>query len=200
MVFWGKKKTEISPKVDDRSNSPLSELSNDLVGAEDWKKSKFGYLTGFSPAKRAVASIGSAAKDSTSRTRSLATMLFSQPDVAGIENHEAYSDYHEKFLESQRVHRLSASDLKRLISNTYRAGRFYIALSAINLVVTVGLTVYSFSELSFRSLLNLGPLPLLMALAFRNLYTNWMARNQVLAPISVYFSSKDWFPKIRSKE
>lgn len=195
MAFWSKKEKHKAPKVDSRPADPLSELSNDLMGTEDWKKSKLGYLTGFTPAKRAVGSIGSTGKDAVNRTRGLATMLFSSNDVASIENHEAYSDFHAKFLESQRIHRLSASDLKRLITNTYRAGRFYIALSAVNLLVTVGLTAYSFPDLSFRSVMNIGPLPLLLALAFRNVYTNWMARNQVLAPVSAYFSSKEYFPK-----
>ncbi len=195
MALWPKKKIQKSSEGDTRPAAPLSELSNDLMGTEDWKKSKLGYLTGFTPAKRAVASIGVTGKDAVSRTRGLATMLFSQNEVEGIENHESYSDYHAKFLASQRTHQLSANDLRRLITNTNRAGRFYLALSAVNVAVTVGLTAYSFPDLSFRSLMNIGPLPLLLALAFRNVYTNWMARNQVLAPVSVYFASKDYFPK-----
>lgn len=195
MAVWTKKEKQKVSEVEPRSAAPLSELSNDLMGTEDWKKSKLGYLTGFTPAKRAVASIGLTGKDAVTRTRGLATMLFSQNDVEGIENHEAYSDYHAKFLESQRIHKLSANELKRLIENTYRAGRFYLVLSALNLLVTVGLTTYSFPDLSFRSVMNIGPLPLLLALAFRNLYTNWMARNQVLAPVSAYFASKDYLPK-----
>ena len=195
MALWPKKKNQKVSDADKRPAAPLSELSNDLMGTEDWKKSKLGYLTGFTPAKRAVASIGSTGKDAVSRTRGLATMLFSNNDVQGIENHEAYSDYHAKYVASLRVHQLNGTDVKRLLANTYRAGRFYLLLSGLNLVITIGLTAYSFPELSFRSFMNIGPLPLLLALTFRNIYTNWMVRNEVLAPVSAYFASKDYFPK-----
>lgn len=170
-------------------------IKNDLLGVEDWKRSKIGYITGFSSAYRMVASIGSSVSDSKSRLASLLEAV--NPDgekVASLPDSLLDESFSLKFEEAARLHRRTDKDLLIIIRNTARNGYFFLLCTFACLAISLATVFMWPPQGAFSAIVRLGPAPLAAALAFRSLYTNWMFRNRVLCPPIHFIRSKRWLP------
>lgn len=166
-------------------------VKEDLVGVSDWKGSKFGFLTGYSAARRSVATIGRSWSDSRARTAGMFRDLLRREEVPSLEDG---GDAAERFEASMRLHRRSERDLENILVNTARAGTLYGAITALGLAFGFW-TMYEFPPASAVSVIaRFGPLPMLLALAVKHLYTNWMVRRRRLDGIGMFLASLDWMP------
>lgn len=170
-------------------------IKNDLLGVEDWRRSKIGYITGFSSAYRMVAGIGNSVSDSKNRLTSLLEAVNPDGDeVAGLPASLLDESFSLKFEEAARLHRRTDKDLLTTIRNTARNGYFFLVCTFGCLVISMTTAFIWPPEGPFSAIVRLGPAPLAAALAFRSLYTNWMFRNRVLCPPIHFIRSKRWLP------
>ncbi|TLX17121.1 hypothetical protein [Rhizobium sp. MHM7A] len=190
----------ISVPVEDKL-SIKSTLKNDLLGAEDWKRSKIGYLTGFSAFSRMGKSFVGNIGDSYGRTAALWRNLFPPnsdlPELpAPTDGETAYS----RFSAAQRQHARSDTDILRSIINTRRSAYFYLAIAFIGLIyASVSIYVWpptGLIDVAFRFCVP----ALLLVFTIRAAYTNWMFRNKALFTLREFFLSGEWLPKDNFKK
>jgi hypothetical protein len=171
-------------------------FKNDLLGVDDFKRSKIGFITGFSAANKAVSTLGNSITEAGGRINGLYTGL-TRPEsgVPSFEDNAFTADARERFIESTRIHRLREGDLLRIVRNTARQGWTYFAFTI--LCVAVCITTYFIWPPAgfFSAFFRLGPMPLFAALTFKSFFTNWMVRNRILTGPGPYFRSGDWFPR-----
>lgn len=151
-------------------------------------------LTGFNVGKTVVNDTYNTSADSLSRTKGLYKSLVDGENVASVEGHDQLTP-EERFVESMRLHGKRERELPAMIMNTYRSGMLYLFLSVAMMVVSV-VGIYAYQPTSFFGFIAwFGPLPLLMAMAFKHSYSNWMFRYRRLdSPVS-FFLSGDVLPK-----
>lgn len=173
-----------------------STLKNDLLGADDWKRSKIGYLTGFSAFSRMGKSFIGNIGDSYERTATLWRNLFppssSLPELpAPTDGETAYS----RFSAAQRQHGRTDRDILRSIVNTRRSAYFYFAIALIGIIyISVSMYVWpptGLIDVAFRFCIPV----LLLVFAIRAAYTNWMFRNKALFTMKEFILSGEWLPK-----
>jgi hypothetical protein len=202
MPFF-KKKKPVPPPVPmevqnaDTKSAIVSSLKNDVLGADEWKRSKLGYITGVTVAGKAIGSIANSARDSTSRTKTLwADVTRSQtPDVPELDDPTRFADAKERFSEAMRVQGVTEADLRRIMRNTKRAGHLYGWLTLGSVAVVIGSFIFWTPNGIVEIVTRFGLSILLLALTFKNTFTNWCVRNRVATSPKDYFKSGDLLPK-----
>lgn len=198
--FWKTKKTastdEAAARTPHDPRSIESTLKNDLLGVDDFKKSKIGFLTGISSANRVVKGVGESLGATNSRIKGIYSSLTrSEENVPSLATEDLGSDAHLRFVNSMKLHQLREADLIRILRNTTRMGWTYCAFTVLCLAVAVLSYLVWPPTGGFSAIFRLGPLPLFAALMFKSFFTNWMVRHRVLTGPGAYFRSGDWFPR-----
>lgn len=150
-------------------------IKNDVIGVSDWKRSKFGALTGFSVARRVVGSIGANARGSTQRVTELVGIITAPDALPEIHTEGSPED---RFTETQNFYGLSERQLQSALRNTF----YSICLYASITVFYVCFMIWSFWAWPingpFEAAARFGPLPLITALLFKHSFTNWIIRSR----------------------
>jgi len=194
-IFGKKKPAETrAPHGEDKFGFRRT-VRDDLIGVDDWKRSKIGYITGFSSAYRMVSSLGTSILDSRNRLTSLLQVVKLGNDrVESLPASSLDKSFSVKFEEAASLHNRRDADLLVILRNTARNGYFFLFCTALCLAVSI-LTSFFWPPIGiFAAVIRLGPVPLAAALAFRSLYTNWLIRNRVLCPPIYFIRSKRWLP------
>ena len=174
-----------------------STIKDDLIGAKDWRRSKIGYLVGFFSFARMASSLYGNARDSISRTGSLLRDTVATENILPLPSELDGDTPHNRFNESMRLHNRSEQDLLLILRNTRRAGWFFVIISLCNLSFSL-FTIYFWPVNGFlEAVVRTGPLPLVLALIFKNFYTNWIIRTRQLGSPSAFLKSGDWLPKLK---
>jgi hypothetical protein len=198
-----RKKKPVEPPVPmevqnaDAKSAVVSSLKNDVLGADEWKQSKLGYITGVSVAGKAIGSITNSARASTTRTKSLwADVMRSQtPDVPELDDPARFTDARERFEVAMRVQGVSSADLTRILRNTKRAGYLYGSLTLGSMGIVLSSYVIWPPGGIVEIVTRFGLSILLLALTFKNTFTNWCVRNRVATGPKDYLKSWDLLPK-----
>lgn len=180
---------------DERFNTKIlaqDVIIKDLVGSEDWKKSKIGYLTGASVIKRSVNTIGSTTSESFGRLTALSSSIFSRNYV---EPTPREGSDHERFQMSMLIHNRTEQDLITILNNTYKSAILYSCLSLVSLFLGL-VSLYTFSPRDIVDILTrFIPLYIVCPLLFQHAYTNWIVRTRQLGSILSFIKSRNWYPK-----
>lgn len=200
MFFFKKKPKEvISPR--DESADPRSiesTLKNDLIGVDDFKQSKLGFITGSSAVHRAVSSFNNSISETGSRLKGLyRTSTATERDVLELDDSVASTDAKERFQQSMGLHQLREADLARILRNTSRQGWSYLTLAFVSVAISGWTYAMWPPSGAYSAIIRLGPLPLIAALVFKCLYTNWIVRKRALAPPMEFLKSFEWLPKTK---
>jgi hypothetical protein len=177
------------------AGSGINAIREDLLGTKDWRKSKLGFLSGFSPAARVISEFMKGFAQSFGRIALTFQMLVSKDTIPSLPDIEE-KDYDGKrrFKEAMHFHRMSEGMIRAARSNTRRSAYLYIAI----LVCAVAYLVVSLvtrDNMPITTLfLHLAPIPITTAFCVRALYYNWMFRNSTLEPIGSFARSRDWMP------
>ena len=183
-------------KADDLADLGRETLVDDLVGREQWKRSKIGYLTGAGPIRQSMSTIGRTVSDAGSSWRALTKAVFRRgSDVRSVD----VDDPAERFRTSMFVHGRSESDVVALQRRSHNAFYLYAVLAVVALLAgAVGhrfiaspLPIPFWISLVFR----FAAVPMLGAFAFRWGYTNFIVRNRSYLSAGEYLRSGDWFPQ-----
>lgn len=171
-------------------------LVDGLVGRDQWKRSKVGYLSGVGPIRQSMASIGRTARDASASGKTMFEAVFRRDsDVRGVDA----EDPAERFQASMFVHGRSEADIVDLQRRSHNAFYLYAVLSIIALIA--GAVAHRFipSPIQLPPLLSgifrFAAVPMLAAFAFRWGYTNFIVRNRSYLPAGDYLRSGDWFPQ-----
>lgn len=188
--------TDASPSNGDKENTPKSGaffIKNDLIGVDDWKRSKVGYLMGVGPARRAVGTIVQTGSQSASRLRGLALSLKGSTDH--LPEVPQMGEPDERFYASMELHGVSEDGLDRILLNTFRATYLYLGLTIVSiLAATISHWLYPSTSI-WGLIIRLGPLPLLLAMVYKHSFTNWLVRRRRLDGAVEFITSMDWLAK-----
>jgi len=167
-------------------------IRDDLIGVDDWKRSKIGFLTGYSAAKRAVGSFGSSVKDSSSRISTLWGSIFTKEELPSLPEG---GEPDERFVAALRLYQVTGDKLHKMRANTRRATYLYATLSFFSICAgIISLVLYPTSS-AISAIMRLGLFPLVAALTFKHAFTNWIVRTKRLGTPGEFIKSMDWFPK-----
>lgn len=176
----------------------LREALEDVVGAEQWKRSKFRYFFGAGGIRGPLSSLRGVFGGSYSRGRGLydaAIGRMSEDDVQPV----LETDAGRRFAMSMVEHGKSDEDINVIIDNTYRGFRFYAAVMAA--VMVIGALSYLYSPPSVQGWWLLDAIFRFMlivpmgAFAFQHAYTNWMMRRRRYDGALDYLRSGDLLPR-----
>lgn len=184
---------EVDHQADDSDAKALVKnvVVNDLIGRDEWKQSKLGYLSGASVIRRSLGTVSNTASDSMNRLSTLATSVFSRENVQSLPDG---GSPHERFIASMQIHGKSEGDIELIQRNTYLSSLLYGALMIVSIVLGVSsLFLYSPRDIvdvatRFVPLFIVGPM------TFKHLYTNWVVRTRQIAGVAFFIRSKDWLP------
>jgi conjugal transfer/type IV secretion protein DotA/TraY len=184
-----------------RNDNDLADLGretlvDDLVGRDQWKRSKIGYLTGAGPIRQSMASIGRTAKDAGASWKTMFRAVFRRDsDVRSVDA----EDPAERFRASMFVHGRSEADVVDLQRRSHNAFYLYAVLAIVALIAGAFAHRFIPSPIQLPALLSVifrfAAVPMLGAFAFRWGYTNFIVRNRSYLPAAEYLRSGDWFPQ-----
>lgn len=195
MKLFNRRDTQIEPESPDARSQMKNLVKNDLLGADEWKRSKFGYLTGLSAAQKAAGSVANSIALTGNRLRQLYDSSTEKTrDVEGLLEPHAYTDGRQRFLEAQRLQYVSDRKLETIVRNTYRSFWLYGLICAGYAVAFLATLVTWPPSSIFEIIGRLGPFPLIAALALKSSYTNWVVRRRSADTLSDYIKSKSWLP------
>lgn len=184
----------MSEQDDKKSGKTVAKnMAKAFVGVDDWKKSKIGYLTGYSVFRRSFGSLGNSVGTSLSNIGSMTKSVFKSENVPGLNDLSADPD--EKFQRSMELHGVTDDDIKKMLKNTYKTTVLYFFLfvfatttGVVSLITTgfVGIPgLLTKFTLSF----------IVLAFLIKNSYTNWMIRNKSLDGLMKYIKSLEYVPR-----
>lgn len=198
-MFWFKKKSKENAIAHDSAvdrRSIESTLKNDLLGMEDFKNSKIGFLTGLPALGRALSGVGESASNAGGRLKSTYSSLTeSEKSIPELQLDGREIDPHHRFADSVKLHKLRDADLLRITRNTFRIGWMYFGFSVISALVSIATFFFWPPQGLYSAIVRFGPLPLFLALTFKSFYANWLVRHRILTGPKEFFTSFDWFPK-----
>lgn len=167
-------------------------IFDDLMGRREWKKSKFGYLSGASLIGNNVKTIGKTFANSKSNIYSLWVSLFSDSEIKSLPEGGSSE---ERFEQSMVLHNLNETDLIRISDNTFKSFNLYLLLTIAGLAIGFYSLHISPSEDLLGAVSRFIILFVCVPLMFKHSYTNWIVRNRKLGKVSEYFLSFDYIPK-----
>lgn len=179
-----------------REKPTAGSIVSDVVGADDWKRSKLGYLTGLSPVFRVIGNQFKAVLHSVGRISLTFKLMTAKEEVPSLPDVEVGSyDGRLRFVEAMRFHGMSEGMIVAAQSNTKRSAYLYAAILCVTVVYFLSRMIFG-NPIAFTTLLlHLAPIPIFTALGLRAIYYNWMFRHRTLEPIRSFFRSRDWMPK-----
>lgn len=200
-MFWNKKPKDTSKPVEPSAsanpkNEGLAIITDGLLGADEWKKSKIGYITGLSAFGKVATSVTDGFASSVGRTAALYRLVRLNDDLPSLPDVDAEQyDGRERFNDSMKLHRRKATEVERAKINTRRSTYFYGS-------ITIALLIYFCLDYSMKThmsgptlVLHLAPIPMALAFTFKAAFYNWIFRNERLEHPSVFLKSRDWLPK-----
>lgn len=190
--LWKSKKR----KAEEEKNDLKAIVTEDLLGASDWKESKVGYLTGLSSIGGIAGNVVSGIAQSFGRLGLMFTLMTKDDKLDALPDvEEANYDGHLRFRAAMELHGVKGKDLGRALINTRRSFYFYATLTGLAVAwFTVDLILKD--NMAFTTfILHVAPIPVGAAFTFKAAFTNWMFRHQTLEKPHVFISSFDWVPK-----
>jgi hypothetical protein len=190
--LWKSKKR----KAEEEKNDLKAIVTEDLLGASEWKESKVGYLTGLTSVGKVAGSFVSNLAQSAGRLSLLMKLLTSSDDLPSLpEVDKASYDGKRRFQEAAHLHRRRDRDIKVAIRNTRRSAYLYGAVAVAALVYLV-VSLLTRTHMPLTTLgLHVTPIIVFAPLTFKAAYFNWVFRNQTLDLPMVFIKSFDWIPK-----
>ncbi|MCV9965119.1 hypothetical protein OIU34_24870 [Pararhizobium sp. BT-229] len=190
--LWKSKKR----KAEEEKNDLKAIVTEDLLGASEWKESKVGYLSGLSSVGRIASNFAGSISESFGRTGLVFKIMTREDSLPSLpEVDEDQYDGRLRFRAAMHLHRVKEKDMARAISNTWRSFYFYgsLTLAAVAwLIVDMGLK----DKMALTTLvLHIAPIPILGAYTFKAAFTNWTFRKQTLVNPNIFLKSLDWLPK-----
>lgn len=176
----------------------LKGVADEVIGRDQWNRSKTGYLTGFGAVKGGFSYVGGAIGGGFAQLRRFYDGLMGRSvddDVEAV----LVDDAGERFVESMRVHGKTVEDLVQIQNNTFRGCVMFTVLAFAALLV--GFASYWYSppsglmmlpfDLAFRFVC-VAPLA---AFALKWGYANWIVRRRRYDGLAEYLKSGDWAPQ-----
>jgi hypothetical protein len=189
-----RKSSETDQEKDDASIKAT--IKNDLLGAEDWRRSKIGFITGFSAFRRMGQSVSSNVSTSVYRTSSLFNSIArSTEDIPSLPRHSGSYDPYERFIQAQEINGTNEQDIQVVLTNTVKSFYLYVALTVGGLsYITVDIFMHP-TMATLDMIAKFGLVFLGAALIFRSAYTNFMFRHRALVLPRDFIKSGDYTPK-----
>lgn len=171
-------------------------VKDDVLGADEWRESKLGYLTGLSSVGKVVGSVTTNVAQSFGRVGWLWSYLSKTDNLPSLPDVDKTSyDGRQRFKEAQRLHRRSEAEIKRAITNTWRSSLLYGGISIFATLYFIGSLLVREHMYLTTLVLHLAGIIIFSALTFRSAYYNWMFRNRTLDLPPVFLRSGDCMPK-----
>ncbi|MBO9428759.1 DotA/TraY family protein [Sulfitobacter sp. R18_1] len=171
-------------------------VKDDFLGADEWKKSKVGYITGVSGIASGVRKVGSLGAGSIKRTASAAKWLFSRDKAQPLPT--TSDDPAQRFQVAMQFYGRTEEDIQRIT----RASRTH---AFTWMFILLALTVWAFYQMPFGMqgvslrhwlfpfFAHLFVVPMTM----RSLFWNWQLRTRRLGSWSEFKSNaSDWLPGV----
>lgn len=167
-------------------------VRNDLIGVDQWKRSKIGSLTGFSIISSSIGKMGSTINESGERINSLFKLATARRELPDIPEEGSPED---RFKAGMQLYGLNETAVQVALRNTFWSTYLFAAI----FVFYVVFMCWSFMRWPAHDIVmvlaRLGPLPLVLVLLLKHAYTNWFFRNRrVGAGIIAFLRSKDYLP------
>jgi hypothetical protein len=189
--------TESAPqdKSQEDKLSVTATLKHDLLGVDDWKTSKVGFLTGFAAFRRMGGSMGSNISESMSRTSGLFNSVRNNGNnIPELPQHLAGLDPKKRFIAAAKLHGHGHEEIQALINTTYRSFYLYLGIGVFGLsYVAVDLIVRPQSDL-LGVIARFAVIALSFLLAFRASHTNYIGRQRALVKPMEFIRAKDYLP------
>lgn len=201
---------QASPDETPRANAPGSDTATELrdaaksfVGAEEWKGSKLGYLSGFGAIRRSFAVVGGVIGGGFTQLRSFYNAMLGKGGVDDEVDGIAMDDAGERFLESMRIHGKSVQDLNVIQNSTFRGCLFFGVMTLLALAVGFGSYFWAPNnghlwfpfDFAYR-FIAVAPLA---SFALKWGYVNWMVRRRRYDGLVDYLRSGELLPqRVRS--
>jgi hypothetical protein len=167
----------IDAKSEEVTSDVKGMLRDDVIGIQDWKKSKVGFIFGLGFAKRAVGSVGSAAADSSNRLTGMFDSILAREDVPEVDPNGTEA---ERFIKGMKMQGLTEINIAVALRNTFWSACLYTALLVLDVVLMLVLAFKSSTVNAVVIMSLLGPAPFLLAMALKHAYTNWIFRKRIL--------------------
>lgn len=168
-----------------------------IIGKGEWKRSKLGYLFGFSSLKRNVGGVAQHGRTSFWRWNFFKVGAFRHDDQ-GVAVEEEVTDAHLRFRAAMEANGRTLTEVNRSVDNTFRQFWLFTSLFVLafawglgSLIATgVGRGIFIVTDILFRFAL----LPILAALVLRAGFTNWLFRRRCLDGLGDYLRSGEFLP------
>lgn len=190
--LWKSKKR----KAEEEKNEFKAIVTEDLLGASDWKESKIGYLTGLSSIGGIAGNVITGVAQSFGRLGLMFTLITKDDKLDALPDvDEENYDGQLRFRAAMQLHGIKESGIGRALINTRRSAYFYATLTGAAVLWLVLDLILKDRMAATTLVLHLAPIPVGGAFTFKAAFTNWMFRHQRLESPNVFFRSFDWIPK-----
>ncbi|MCS4089541.1 hypothetical protein [Rhizobium sp. BK176] len=191
--LWKSKKR----KAEEEKNEFKAIVTEDLLGASDWKESKIGYLTGLSSIGGIAGNVITGVAQSFGRLGLMFKLLTKDDKLDALPEVETQNyDGKLRFRAAMQLHGVKESGIGRALINTRRSAYFYAALT-VAAASWLALDLLLKDRMAITTLvLHIAPIPVGAAFTFKAAFTNWMFRHQRLESPNVFLASFDWIPKV----
>lgn len=171
-------------------------LVDDLLGRNDWRGSKLGFISGASMLASAARRAGENLLGSFSRVGKLYGAATRGEDTSALPVIEE-SDTAARFEAAMEAYGKTEDDLKNMASNSFRGFYFYALMIAV--MASIGGASFAFGNVTglpfvIDAVLRFAAVPALLALMLRFGHLNWMVRNRRLDGLGRYILSGALFP------
>lgn len=190
--LWKSKKR----KAQEEKSDLKAIVTEDLLGASEWKESKFGYLTGLS----AIGNIGSSITSNIAQSFGRLSILFkfmsqkdSLPSLPEVSTDEF--DGKRRFAEATRLHNRKERDINIAMRNTRRSAFLYAFICVFAILYFISALIVKGNLPITTYILHVTPIFVFAALTFKAAYYNWIFRLRTLDNPKVFIRSLDWLPK-----
>lgn len=173
-----------------QSPTPKDFLKNDVIGVDDWKRSKIGYISGFSNFRRMFGAATSTFRDSAGRLSLLRTSLTARERVVEMPNID--SDPAKRFADAMRFYGRSENDIRAMLRASHRNSLFFLSLTFLGVIWGLGSFLIWPSDGIVSIFSRFVPVPLTMALYLKNAYTNYILRNRALLTFKQFVASAQY--------
>lgn len=171
-------------------------VKDDLIGISDWKRSKIGTLTGFSPAARAFRSLGSNVANSTSHLNGLFEGIMAREPLPSLPDELMDAEDTIRFEAAFAQQGMTETKIAAGIRNTFWSTYLFGGASLMYIVLVVYWNLSAPPRDAVVFLMRLGFLPFILALCFKHSYTNWILRNRKLPKYPLKFlRSLEFLPR-----
>lgn len=173
---------------------------DDLLGADEWKRSKIGYLTGFSAFAKGISGVGGIWKESTGTVLAMARGLVSSEPGKPLETGSA--DPVVRFQAAVAVYDRTEPDIEADVAATRKWFYLYFVLAV--LALGFGIATWHLPPGPFGAVREFigrfALIPALAALTMRAAFYNWQLRTRALGSFGKWIASPGaWFPPDRPR-